>query len=615
MGRAAWILALPVLVVVSEAVESEVDQLQQTVDSDKQNVEKAVHDMEHVAAKFRYAARNDTHAIALAKNLAEEARTDAAQAASQGKKQAMHDFVISLSALRNLKTSNSSKMKDAANNARQKSEHLDKLQEEEQKDARERLRKHRNAQRDEVRQSYREAHELTRKLLRDRNRLMNAQRRAGEKENMYEREEDRNENFAEHNQDRSEDQLDKAYGAIESIFDRAEDYLGDKGQKDREKARHARGHAIQTAFETLRKVATEEKEEASLPAAINLMEQPMEEPMELAAKSKSLGSLEAALKNMQSSANQEQLSEKGRAHYSHDAKARTETEKEAQNVVDSDRDEMMHAIHNMEQASTLITNAAKNQTKAKSLAISLVEEAQSQAHHAMEDKTMAAMHDFEHSLSAIKGASSQSDVERLRKVARQKSETLNKLKDEEDRDAQERLNKKRDAQRDEVRRSYQRAHEAASHMLTDGNRLENAQRRSGEKESVYEGQQLRNEMFAERSGDNAQDHQEQARDAVENIYERAQDYFQSSSRKNSEAAERTRQRAMESAVASATTALRQASKEQADGTELLAQPVVGLSLFAAASLGLLAFFVVRQARPAPKVALMLGQWKNHPLLG
>jgi len=79
MGRAVWILALPALVVVSEAVESEVDQLQQTVDSDKQNVEKAVHDMEHVAAKFRYAARNDTHAIALAKNLAEEARTDAAQ--------------------------------------------------------------------------------------------------------------------------------------------------------------------------------------------------------------------------------------------------------------------------------------------------------------------------------------------------------------------------------------------------------------------------------------------------------------------------------------------------------------------------------------------------------
>jgi len=113
-------------------------------------------------------------------------------------------------------------------------------------------------------------------------------------------------------------------------------------------------------------------------------------------------------------------------------------------------------------------------------------------------------------------------------------------------------------------------------------------------------------MFAERSRDKAQDHQEQARDAVENIYERAQDYFQSSSRKNSEAAERARQQAMESAVASATTALRQASKEQADGTELLAQPVVGLSLFAAASLGLLAVFVVRQTRPAPKAKPLLG---------
>merc|ERR1712224_1197930 len=75
----------------------------------------------------------------------------------------------------------------------------------------------------------------------------------------------------------------------------------------------------------------------------------------------------------------------------------------------------------------------------------------------------------------------------------------------------------------ELRRSYHRAHEAASNMLRDGNRLEAAQRRSGEKESVYEKQQLRNEMFAERSRDTAQAHQERARDAVEDIYEHAQD--------------------------------------------------------------------------------------------
>merc|ERR1711904_66761 len=163
-------------------------------------------------------------------------------------------------------------------------------------DARQRLRQARNAQQDEVRRGYREAREATRNLLRDRNSLMNAQRHAGEKENVYEREEDRNEHFAEGNQDRAEDQHERALGAIESIFERAEDYLEDEGQKDRQSALHARGHAIQTAYDTVRKAA---QEEAALPATIDLME----EPMDLAAKSKSggdqLGSLAAALKNME----------------------------------------------------------------------------------------------------------------------------------------------------------------------------------------------------------------------------------------------------------------------------------------------------------------------------
>merc|ERR1719377_24062 len=287
--------------------------------------------------------------------------------------------------------------------------------------------------------------------------------------------------------------------------------------------------------------------------------------MDLAAKSKSggdqLGSLAAALKNMESSANQDyQTSSARRAQYVRQAKAHHETEEEAQNVLDSDRDELMDAIHSMEESSRFITNAAKNRTHAKAFAINLVEQAQSQAHRDMKDKMTSAMHDFENSVSAIKGASSESDVEHLRKVSRQKSENLNKLEEEEARVAHARLNRKRDAQREELRRSYRRAHEAASNMLRDGNRLEKAQRRSGEKESVYEKQQLRNEMFAERSRDTAQAHQERARDAVEDIYEHAQDALQSSTSKQHDTANRARRQAMESAVASATTALRQAKE-------------------------------------------------------
>jgi len=335
--------------------------------------------------------------------------------------------------------------------------------------------------------------------------------------------------------------------------------------------------------------------------------------MDLAAKPKSsdsggdqLGSLAAALKNMESSANQDyQTSSERRAHYVRQAKAHQETEEEAQKVLDSDRDELMDAIHSMEESSRFITNAAKNRTHAKAFAINLVEQAQSQAHDDMKDKMTSAMHDFENSVSAIKGASSESDVEHLRKVSRQKSENLNKLEEEEARVAHARLNRKRDAQREELRRSYRRAHEAASNMLRDGNRLEKAQRRSGEKESVYEKQQLRNEMFAERSRDTAQAHQERARDAVEDIYEHAQDALQSSTRKQRDTANRARRQAMESAVASATTALRQA-KEQSNVTELLAQPAVGLSICAAASLGLLALLVVRRTRPTPIAKPLLG---------
>merc|ERR1719420_2424436 len=53
--------------------------------------------MQNVATNFRQAARNDTHAKALAMNLVEAARNSAAEAAKSEKKQAMNDFTLSLS--------------------------------------------------------------------------------------------------------------------------------------------------------------------------------------------------------------------------------------------------------------------------------------------------------------------------------------------------------------------------------------------------------------------------------------------------------------------------------------------------------------------------------------
>merc|ERR1719409_402444 len=102
----------------------------------------------------------------------------------------MNDFSTALSTLKSAPpTANFTALERSA---RQKSQNLDKLEEAQQRNAKEKLRSKRNAQKDEVRRSYRETRQAVRNLLNDRKNLMDAQRRAGQSENTYEREDDRN---------------------------------------------------------------------------------------------------------------------------------------------------------------------------------------------------------------------------------------------------------------------------------------------------------------------------------------------------------------------------------------------------------------------------------------
>merc|ERR1719191_1986528 len=92
-------------------------------------------------------------------------------------------------------------------------------------------------------------------------------------------------------------------------------------------------------------------------------------------------------------------------------------------------------------------------------------------------------------------------------------------------------------------------------MLKDRYTPERAQRHSGEKESVYEANEEKNELLAERMGDSAQDRADQADDGIADIYERAQDHLQSSTHKNRKAADHARQQSIESAVATVQSSL------------------------------------------------------------
>lgn len=224
------------------------EQARNLVNSDKEEVGQAVANLRNAAANFRDANRTQTRALAI--NLAEEARTQARDATKQKKEQARNDFGKSLSLLEH--AAPTGHWKDNEKAARQKSEELDKLDHEEEKDARERLRSQRKSAEDKVRQSYRTAHQAAKHLLKDRNRLMHAQRRAGEKEHVYEKEEGMNERFAEHSQDEAEYHNDKARMAIEHVFEEAEDYLIERSRRYRDEATDKRHQAVQGAVKTLR---------------------------------------------------------------------------------------------------------------------------------------------------------------------------------------------------------------------------------------------------------------------------------------------------------------------------------------------------------------------------
>merc|ERR1711904_75797 len=149
----------------------------QRVDSDKSQLDKAMSNLKKVSTGFEYSVKNKTHAESLAGNIAKGVFRNAAADAKGEKEKAASDFNTYMSDLKAATPTEdySHKVKTVKEQAR----YLDKLDHKESRDARKRLENKRHAQQKEVRESYRDAHKASRALLHDKNRLANAQRRAG----------------------------------------------------------------------------------------------------------------------------------------------------------------------------------------------------------------------------------------------------------------------------------------------------------------------------------------------------------------------------------------------------------------------------------------------------
>jgi len=234
---------------------------QKTVDSDKARLSSSMKSFRALATGFQQSMKNETHAKALATNLAKDAFNEAAAKKGDQRKKAESDFQQYLSELKS--ASPTGKWSDALKKVEDQARYLDQLDHEENKYASNTLHGKQESQRRQVKGSYHEAHRAAASLLRDRNRLENAMRRAGKKEREYERDEEDNEELGERSEDKQEDMQGGADDAAESMYEKAQEYLHrlqHAKNKEQHEASRKRQQQVHDAKEALKHAAREARE-------------------------------------------------------------------------------------------------------------------------------------------------------------------------------------------------------------------------------------------------------------------------------------------------------------------------------------------------------------------
>jgi sugar-specific transcriptional regulator TrmB len=315
-------------------------------------------------------------------------------------------------------------------------------------------------------------------------------------------------------------------------------------------------------------------------------------------------------------------------------------------------------MKNLHQASTGLQDSAKNKTHAEAQAAGIAKGVFDAASANAKNEKKQAMNDFNKYLSNLQSASPAQSWENSYRTVKGQARYLDKLDHKEKKDARKRLHSKHASQKSEVKGTYYEAYRAASNLLRDRNRLQNAMRRAGAKERDYEAEEEKNEALGESSQDKAEDLHDTATDATEDIYERAEeklDGLQHASRKDQHAASQERHRQVQDALKTFKNAAKKTEKQSEktytkatqkkgdaiEGTEgseenesgleqiqkqmkslqkgiptaaavasqeLLDAPVdfSSLCLLTAASVAFLVFFYVRRTRPNPVAPPLLG---------
>jgi hypothetical protein len=611
---------------------------QQAVTSDKESLNSAISDMETVAQEYRRASQNRSHAAALSLNLAEKAISDAHDYTKQDKQRAVSDFN---KALKDLKSaSNSSEVEKAEKAAKQKAAEVDRLERQESEDAKRRLRTQRSGESSKVSDTFSKAKTAANNLLRDRTHLERAMRRNGKSEQEYEGLSEQLEHHAERQREYAEYNKDRAADAVEHIFEHAQDHLNDREQQMHDDAAATRQQALEDATASYQRQQAKEQSAAKSSKQQSAEASPVASVLNLVAKADA--KTEAAHTDTKVTKEEEQAKEQ----------QRKEEQKDAQQTVDSDKTRLSNAMQSLDKVKQSMTN----KTRAEALVASIAQGSLDEAAENKRAEKKQADSDFNTYLSELKSASPTGNWSSALKKVEDQARYLDKLDDKENRDAHKRLHNKHASQKSEVKGAYREANRAASNLLRDRNRLEDAMRHAGAKERDYEGEEEKNERLGESSQDKAGDLHDTATDATEDIYERAEEKLHAlQNRKDQHAASRARHQQVHDAVKTLKYAAKKTEKQNektytkksqkegdaiegtegsdqneselgkiqkqmeslqkgmppvaaAPSEELLDAPVDcgSLCLLAIGSLAFLVFFYARRTRPNPIARPLLG---------
>jgi hypothetical protein len=570
------------------------------VGSDKEALGSAISGLDAVAQEYMRASQNHSHASALSLNLAERAFSSAHGDARKDQQRAEADFNKALKDLKSASAKgNLSEVETAEKVAKQKAAKVDKLDRQVAENAKRSLRTQRSGESKKVMHAYQKANTAGNKLLKDRNHLEEAMRRSGKSEEDYEGLSQHLEQHAERQMEYAERNRDRTADAVEHIFENAQDHLDDRTQQQHDRSAEMREQALEAAMSSLQRqqVAQTSKQQSAqaspVTAALNLFArtQATHSPSNLTQQQK-----------------------------------RKQEEQDAQHAVDSDKTSLSNAMKHMDTVASNLQKSLKNKTHAEALAANLAKGVFDEAAANKKDEKKKASSDFHRYLLELKSASPMGNWSNALKKVEDQARYLDKLDDEQMQDARMRLHSKHASQKTQVRGAYHEAHNAAMNLLRDKNRLENAMRHAGAKESEYEREEEKNEELGESSQDKVEDLHDNADDAAQQMYETSEGHLhalQHSSRKEQHYASRDRQQQVHDAVqglknaAKAKTSTKKAQAQGGDivdneddleASQVLVAPndVRSSYLLAFGSLGLLLFFNFRRTRPTLVAPPLLG---------